>query len=387
MKLKSHLRAALLLPLIAAAVVGCAPSKEELAEQAFKEITERNQTVGLAVVAVKDGEIVYRNAFGLKDLENQIPLADTTLFRIASISKSFTATGISQLVEQGKLSLDDDAAKLLGFDLRNPKYPDTPITVRMLLSHSSSLSDANGYFSLNAANPDSSSTWQSAWNDYAPGSKYEYCNLGYNSLGAILERVSGERFDKYVVNHILQPLDLYGGYEVLSLDTTQFAKIYEYNRADSSFRHRPEAYATRAEEIANYNFGHSTPVFSPTGGLKISPVGLAKVMMMHMNGGSLGDVKIIEPESSAAMQSQVIPTDDDSHYGFAIETTDKLLDGHTMIGHTGGAYGVFTSMFWDKDRQFGFVVMTNGCNVRRDNGFISIHRESARALYDLFIKE
>ncbi len=388
MNFKLFFKAAAIVSVAFAAFSCCsAPTKEELAEKELKQIMERNQNVGLAVVAVKDGQIVYNKSLGLKDMENQVALGDSDIFRIASISKSFTATGIMQLVEQGKLSLDADVSDLLGFKVRNPKYPKVPITVQMLLSHSSSMNDYNGYFSINKINPDSSKTWKTAWNDYEPGTKYEYCNLGYNTLGTIIERVSGVRFDKYIVENILNPLGVYGGYEVLSLDSTKFVRIYEYNKEDSTFTHSPAAYATRETEIANYVMGHSTPIFSPTGGMKISALDLAKVMMMHMGNGTVNGVKIIDSTSSAMMQSKLVPTGGEDFYGFAIENTVNLLDGHTMIGHTGGAYGVFTSMFWNKDKDFGFVVMTNGCNGRRDNGFMSVHRECNKALYDLFVKE
>ena len=388
MNLKSIFKATAIFAVAFAAISCSAPTKEELAEKELKEIIEKNKAVGLAVVAVKDGAIVYNKSLGYKDLENQIALGDSDIFRIASISKSFTATAIMQLVEQGKLNLDADISDLLGFKVRNPKYPKVPITVKMLLSHTSSMNDSNGYFSINRINPDSSATWQTAWNEYEPGSNYEYCNLGYNTLGTILERISGERFDKYIVNNILNPLGVYGGYEVLSLDSTKFVKIYSYNKADSTFTHSPDAYATRAEEIENYVFGHSTPIFSPTGGLKISALDLAKVMMMHMNNGSLNGVKIIDSVSSAMMQSKVADkTDEGDYYGFAIRTSDQLLDNHTMIGHTGGAYGVYTSMFWNKDKDFGFIVMTNGCNGRYENNFMAIHREVDACLYNHFIKQ
>lgn len=388
MNLKTVFRAAAIFA-VAFAVISCStPTKEEIAQKELQEIAERNNTVGLAVVAVKDGEVVYNNFLGYKDLENLTPLGKDDIFRIASISKSFTATAIMQLVEQGKLDLNADVSDLLGFKVRNPKYPQTPITVKMLLSHTSSMNDANGYFSINKINPDSSKTWETAWNAYEPGTGYEYCNLGFNTLGTILERISGERFDKYIVNHILNPLGVYGGYEVLSLDSTKFVKIYSYNEADSSFTHSPAAYATREDDIKNYVFGHSTAVFSPTGGLKISPLDLAKVMMMHMNNGALNGVKIIDSTSSALMQSKIAEkTDEGDSYGFAIRISDQLLDSHTMIGHTGSAYGVYTSMFWDKDKKFGFVVMTNGCNGRTDNNFMAIHREVDACLYNNFIKE
>lgn len=373
----------------AAATLFACTSKEQQFNQEVAAIMERNNNVGLALVAVNDGQVVLNERYGVKNLETGEPIAKDDIFRIASISKSFTATAIMQLVEQGKLNLQQDVSELVGFQVRNPKFPEKVITVEMLLSHTSSMNDANGYFAINAINPDSSATWQTAWNAYEPGTGYEYCNLGFNTLGTILERVSGERFDKYIVNHILNPIGVYGGYEVLSLDSTKFVNLYSWDSEKGEYSHSPAAYATREEEIKNYVFGHSTAVFSPTGGLKISPQDLAKVMQMHMNlGTTLEGTQIISKESAEAMQSIVAPkTDEGDAYGYAIRTSNQLLDGHTMIGHTGSAYGVYTSMFWDKDRKFGFIVMTNGCNRREDNNFMAIHRECVAAMHKYFIAQ
>ena len=374
---------------VALASMFACTSKQDQFNKEVAAIMERNNNVGLALVAVNDGEVVLNERYGYKNLETKEPIAKDDIFRIASISKSFTATAIMQLVEQGKLNLQQDVSELLGFQVRNPKFPEKVITVEMLLSHTSSMNDANGYFTINAINPDSSATWQTAWNSYEPGTGYEYCNLGFNTLGTILERISGERFDKYIVNHILNPIGVYGGYEVLSLDSTKFVNIYTWDSEKNEFIHKPAAYATRAEEIANYVFGHSTAVFSPTGGLKISPEDLAKVMKMHMNLGTTPEgVQIITKESAQAMQSIVAPkTDEGDSYGYAIRTSNQLLDGHTMIGHTGSAYGVYTSMFWDAERKFGFVVMTNGCNARYENNFMAIHRECVAAMHKYFVAE
>ncbi len=379
----------LLVIAVAMATMFACTSKEEQFNKEVAAIMELNNNVGLALVAVNNGEVVFNGTFGYNDLEKKEPLEKDDIFRIASISKSFTATAVMQLVEQGKLSLDQDVSELLGFKVRNPHFPEQPITVKMLLSHTSSMSDANGYGSLNCINPDSSATWEKAWNTYAPASGYEYCNMGYNTLGTILEKVSGERFDKYIVKNILEPVGVYGGYEVLSLDSTKFVNIYTWNSKDSSFILKPAAYAKRAKEIENYRFGYSTPVFSPTGGLKISAQDLAQVMKMHMNLGTAENgTQIIAKESSEAMQTVTAPkTDEGDAYGYAIRISNQLLDGHTMIGHTGSAYGVYTSMFWDKERKFGFIVMTNGCNRREENNFMAIHRDCVAAMYKHFIAE
>ena len=374
---------------VALAAMFACTSKQDQFNEEVKAIMERNNNVGLALVAVNNGEVVLNETYGVKNIETGEPIAKDDIFRIASISKSFCATAVMQLVEQGKLSLDQDVSELVGFEVRNPNFPDKVITVKMLLSHTASMSDANGYFSLNAINPDSSATWKQAWNSYAPETGYEYCNLGFNTLGTIVERVSGERYDQYIVNHILNPIGVYGGYEVLSLDSTKFVNIYTWNEETGEYIHKPAAYAKRAEEIENYVFGQSTPIFSPTGGLKISAQDLAKIMKMHMNLGTAENgTQIISKESAEAMQSIVAPkTDEGDAYGFAIRTSNQLLDGHTMLGHTGGAYGVYTSMFWNSERNFGFVVMTNGCNGRYDNNFMAIHRECVAAMHKYFVAE
>ena len=178
--------------------------------------------MGLSVAVVKEGKVVHTQALGWKE-EGKEALETTDLFRIASISKSFTVTALIQLVEKGLISLDNDVSDLIGFQIRNPKFPDTVITLRMLLSHTSSINDQQGYFTLDAIHPEKNATWQAAYNAYVPGKGYEYCNLNFNLAGAILEKYSGMRFDAYIQENILKPLGLYGGYNVDQLDKSRFA--------------------------------------------------------------------------------------------------------------------------------------------------------------------
>lgn len=359
---------------------------QDVAKGELEAIMANHQAVGLAVVAIKDGAIVYSNTFGYKDKEAKTPWEETDVLRIASISKSFTATGILQLVEQGKLDLDTDVSEIMGFEIRNPKYPEIPITVRMLLSHISSMSDSNGYFSFDYLNRATSPTWEKAWNDYEPGSKYQYCNLGYNTLGAILEKVSGERFDKYIANHILKPLGVYANHNVHELDSARFVNIYRFNRTDSS-QTRSVAYPAITDALENYTMGYSTAVFSPTGGLKISAADLAKVMMMHMNQGTLNGVKILDSTSCALMQSEITATNyEGERYGMALLRTNDLLEGHRMVGHDGLALGAHTAMFWHPEEKFGFVVMTNGCSDKTGKVFPDIVCDAVECLYRNFIE-
>ena len=321
---------------------------------------EEFQAVGLAVAVVKDNELIYTNSFGFKDKDAEIPLVDDDLFRIASISKSFSAVAIMQLIEQGKLSLDDDVSDLIGFTVRNPKFPDKTITLEMLLTHTSSLTDSQGYFNLDTINPEKNEDWADSYADYAPAEQYEYCNLGYNTIGAIIEKVSGVRFDHYIKKNILDPMELYGGYVPSSLDTTRFAQIYSYNQDEDTYN-KSQAYRDVDSRLKDYTIGYSAPILSPTGGMKISAPDLAKYMMMHINDGFLDDVQVMTPKSAKAMRNPVARIDGKDHYGYALRSYNgTMIPGVDLIGHTGSAYGLNSGMMFDPDKKFGFVVISNG---------------------------
>jgi CubicO group peptidase (beta-lactamase class C family) len=354
------------------------------AESCIQSMMQENKIVGLSVAVVKKNRIIYTHSFGYKDLETKTPLTDDCIFRIASISKSFSATSIMQLVEAGKVSLDDDMSRLAGFTVRNPAYPETVITLRMVLSHRSSINDSQGYFTLDAINPSKNKDWAKCYNAYAPGTDYQYCNLNYNMVGTIIEKLSGERFDVYVRKHILQPMGLYGGYCVDSLDRNRFASLYEYNGDSARFIPSPEAYNPRREQLASYVMGYSTPIFSPTGGMKISAHDLAEYMIMHMKLGKNKGKRIISKKHALEMQSKL---SEKEGYGMAIMNKDNIIAGKTMRGHTGVAYGLYSAMFWQPSEKFGFVVISNGCDPKYIDGLNGIMRKSIDCLYKCFISK
>ena len=359
-------------------------AQEAEAEASIRAIMSQTNVVGVSVAVVKNNKIIYSHSFGQKNIEANTPLTNDCIFRIASISKSFSATSIMQLVEAKKLSLEDDASNLIGFPLRNPKFPDKVITLKMLLSHRSSINDSQGYFSLDSINPATNPDYAKCYNNYAPGTGYMYCNLNYNMTGAIIEKYSGERFDQYVKHHVLDPLDIYGGYCVDSLDKNRFATIYEFNKETAKFTNSPNAYAPRSKEIADYEMGKTTPIFSPTGGMKISATDLAKYMMMHMNLGKANGKRIISKKSARTMQT---PLSTDENYGLAILKTDKLIEGKTLTGHTGSAYGLYSTMFFEPNEKFGIVVISNGCNPVYDNGFNAFMKNTVNSLYKNLIAQ
>lgn len=359
-----------------------AKAQPEKAEAGIKAIMQEIPVMGLSVAVVKGNKIIYTQSFGTKNQENKTPLTDDCIFRIASISKSFSATSIMQLAERKKLSIDQDVSELIGFMVRNPKFPETVITLRLMMSHLSSINDSQGYFSLDAINPEKNPNWANSYSAYEPGKGYDYCNLNFNMIGSIIEKISGERFDQYVIKHVLDPLKLYGGYDVDGLDKSRFASIYEYKPDSLKFELSTGAYTSRAAEISKYTMGYTTPIFSPTGGMKISAPDLAKYMLMHSNQGKYRGKRIISKKSAQLMQTEM---SSDERYGFAIETTSKMILGKTLKGHTGVAYGLFSAMYFHPEEQFGIVVISNGCAPGYSEGYNTVIRKTISCLYESLI--
>ena len=354
------------------------------AEAGIAALMKKYEAVGLAVAVVKDGKIIYTHTFGVKNIETQQPIANDDLFRIASISKSFTATSLMQLVEAGKISLDDDFGKLVGFAIRNPQYPETVITLRMVLSHTSSINDSQGYFNLDVINPAKNAGYAKCYNNYEPGKGYQYCNLNFNMAGTVLEKLSGVRFDQYVKHHILDPLQLYGGYCVDSLKQDRFVSLYAYDTTTHQYTPQPLAYAPRHEELSHYVMGYSTPILSPTGGMKISAPDLARYMCMHMYQGKYNGVKFISKKSAHQMQTPVALKEG---YGLALHTEANLLPGKVMMGHTGSAYGLYSTMFFHPQEKFGIVTITNGCNTPDTDDTNPFLKEVNQVLYKTLIEK
>ena len=358
-------------------------AQSEKAEAAIQSIMQSSPVVGLSVAVVKNNKVIYNHSFGFKDVEKQLPLTNQSIFRIASISKSFTTTAIMQLVAEKKIRLDQDISELVGFKVRNPAYPSTVITLKMALSHRSSINDSEGYFSLDAIDPAKNPNFAKCFNAYEPDKGYMYCNLNYNLAGSILEKVTGVRFDKYIQQQILQPLGLYGGYNVNALDSQLIAKIYEFNKETQGFTLSTNAYAPRTEEINNYTMGRTTPIFSPTGGMKISANDLAKYMIMHSQLGKYKDGRIISKKLSQQMQEII---SEEEGYGMALENTTQLIAGKTMIGHTGSAYGLYSMLFFEPKEKIGFIVISNGCDTKTINGFNAVLHQTVNSLYDNLIR-
>lgn len=361
--------------------------KHNLCAQNFGDIATQNNLIGMSVVAVCNSEVVENYSFGLSDIQRNIYVSEKTLYRIASISKTITSVALLTLYEQGFFNLDDDVSDFLGFNFVNPNFEDKKITFRMLLSHTSSLKDGAGYTDflnltynqipppnikelvLETGNYYTSDIWQ----DNSPGTYFMYSNLNYGIIGTLIEKISGLRFDIFVKQNILEPLNIRGSFNVDDIENIDEIAVLYRNSVPITDNYQgvyPEPFNSDLYEI-----GSNGLVFAPQGGLRISALDLSKFMLMLLNGGIYNNVRIIENSTVDLIlepQWTFNGNNGDNYYnlfnqwglGFHITTNqnfgDIVFDEITMFGHPGEAYGLISDMYFDKIKKFGFIFITNG---------------------------
>lgn len=337
----------------------------------------------LSVHAVRDGKAVYDAQFGMRTLGPRPASTDAdTLFRIASISKLVTTLGLMRLLEQGKVALDADVSDYLGFPLRNPHFPQQPISLRLLLTHTSSLRDAGGY-SWPCSVPLREAIGPAMWSaDAAPGTYFSYCNLGWGVIGTIMEAVSGERFDRLMRRLVLTPLAMRGGYnpsELAPAELDDLATLYrkrppdteQWDAAGPWFAQVDDYSAgppARPAGIDTYKIGSNATPFSPTGGLRTSARCLGQVMQMLAAGGMFGGRRFLSSATLGQMLARAWSVegrgDTDGgvyqYWGLGNQQFPTLLPGFSGVGHLGEAYGLHGAFVFDPHLGSGLAMLAGG---------------------------
>ncbi|MEO5961894.1 MAG: serine hydrolase, partial [Thermomonas sp.] len=256
----------------------------------------------------RDGE-TSTQAHGMADVAAARAITVDDPARIASISKLVTTIGVMRLVEQGKLDLDADVSKQLGWTLRNPAFPERPISLRLLLSHTSSLTDAAGYWNVPLGSSirmltDDPKAWDA---EHAPGTYFRYTNLNFPLVAQLMERATGERFDLLLRRLVLEPLkfDACFNWSGCSEAAIQRAVVlYDADgtpQKDDLHGKRPgcPVIVTEGEacDLARAMPGSNGTLFSPQGGLRISVRDLATIGRLLLNDGTLDGVQLLKAET------------------------------------------------------------------------------------------
>lgn len=382
---------------------------------------------GLSVLAIRDGKVSYQQQFGLRRMAKPEPVTAATMFRIASISKMMTTFGLMRLVEEGKVDLDADIGQYLGFPVRNPHFPQRVITLRHLLTHTSSLRDDGGYsWGTDTTLQDvlvpggkrygKGEMWAA---DAGAGDYFTYCNLAWGVIGTVMEKVSGERFDLLMKRLLLAPLGLRGGYNTSGFspdEVADTATLYRRRTQDTEIWDTKGPWIPQVDDfgakapvppagLANYAIGTNATLFSPTGGLRISAPDMGKIMLMLINGGQHEGRQILKPATLNAMFREYWRYDGKNgntlnglYHSWGLGTQrfpdapgvgNRLVPGggFSAVGHLGEAYGLISTFVVDLDRRNGMVSLIGGFGTDPDSnpGQYSAHtRAEERILGALY---
>jgi CubicO group peptidase (beta-lactamase class C family) len=319
---------------------------------------------GCAVAAFRNGETLLQRNYGMADVTAKTPLTADTVFYMASVSKQFTSLAAVKLAEEGKLGLDDDIRKWL------PELPGygTPVTVRMLMNHTSGVREVLGLFAL--AGTQSYETLmppevlrmmvrQKSVN-FTPGSNYTYSNGGYFLLAQIVERASGQRFDEFARQKILQPLGMSSSYFRYGSNPAGVNVAHGYVRDDAG------GFAVR----------DTYPGFSGSGGLMSSVNDMAKYDHDFHVGHKVWTAKTREMMLSPGVLASGKTIDAGDGLAYASGLRVGTLRGQPVVEHSGG-HPAFTSNYLVLPKLgAGFVAL---CNLA-DNPAV-YNQQMAEVLY------
>lgn len=330
----------------------------------FAKDAIKQKAGAITVSVVQDGKVLASKGYGVTDRTSKSPVdASRTTFRIASVSKVFTAAAVMQLVDQGKISLQDNIEKYLdGYKVTNPFG--TPVTIEDLLTHTTGFEvrePTDGSY-LTDASQKPISLKESIFDQFppvvrTPGTSYMYDNFASRLQGYIVQQVSGEPFGSYIQKHLFQPLGMTSSSFSLTKDLIG-RLVTSYDAADSA--------------IPVYNF---SPSEWPEGSMVSTASDMALFMKAFLNDGRAADgTVILSPKSLKAMSTYHIaihPDLPDMTYGFESPVDPSKTNGEDVISKGGDILG-FSSLLWLlPDRKTGVFVSYNANQDLRDDLFIA----------------
>ena len=312
---------------------------------------------GLAACIIKDDKITWEGYYGYANIALQDSVKASTIFMLASISKTVTASALMQLWEQGRFQLDDSINAYLPFPIRNPHFAWAPITFRHLLTHSSSIRDGyypyywgsdpqitlEDYIIGNLTPGGSHYSPENFSDNYPPGAFVSYCNIGVSLCGYLVEVISGIPFDQYCRDSIFIPLGMTNtAWFLRDLDVSLIAHPYTWN--GSSY----------------HDYGHYGYASYPDGELRTTVRSLAKWLIANINFGKLGDIRVLDSTTVRLMRTVEFWPPDWSGAGLGlIWQTWAFPDGRWVWYHDGRDYGVSTTMNLDELHKTGVIILTN----------------------------
>ncbi|HUR31892.1 MAG TPA: serine hydrolase domain-containing protein [Saprospiraceae bacterium] len=334
------MKALILLPIFLSAQIICAQPQavtNDRLEILDQYLSKQEGLSGIFMIANSE-KIIYNKGFGYSDRANKVPYSDQTLFTIGSITKPFTATAIMLLMENGKIKTDQF---ITDFFENVPKNK-SGITVHHLLTHSSGLPGAIGDdYEAISAEEFQNRAWQQQLL-FSPGEGYEYSNVGYSLLGMIVEKLSGEKYNDFLLKHIFSTAGMTtAGYTNANADYTRLAHGY-----------LPDGTDTGTSKNKLWNGDEPYWHLKSNGGLLMSSKDMYQWYLALRNN------KVLKPETLKIQLTPYVDEGGGSHYGYGYAVTPG------SVQHNGGNRIFKADFRWFPEKDYFFFSASNDANVK-----------------------
>lgn len=335
----------------------CGSIPENLKKSA-DEISEKYDSVGIQLAVMKNSQLIFTYEYGYADLKNKVPITSETKIRVASLSKLVTDCVFMKLCDLGTVSIDEDISKYLGFDVRNPYFPDKIITASMLMAHTSSIVDSSS-FDRSRENESCLTieellSYRNSFCQAEPGTYYAYSNFGNAIIGAICEKVTSTPFNELAKKYFFDPLEIDASYVASELQKPELlANLYGSG-----------GLTVEAQMSAKFNPNLGQTHHIVQGNLIASAKDYLKILSMITKSGisETGERILSENTLREMFKSRIYAEGLGS--GFGIEENKNIFSGKTVYTHTGNSYGMHSIYIIDPETGNGMVVLTSGSNVK-----------------------
>ena len=326
--------------------------------RAIRDLMAAGRLPGLSAAVVRGGEVVWSHGWGMANIGAGRPVTPDTLFMLASVSKTVVATAVLQAIEDGLFDLDTDVNEVLPFPVRHPVHPDLPITVRQLLTHTSSIRDnwnlliasyVDGdstmelrTFLRRYLSPDGADFAPNNFYAFGPGRSYRYANVGATLAAFLVEAAAGIGFDTWCEQRIFAPLGMdRAGWHLAGLPRREIAMPYTWSGTKNAY-------------VPTGHYGY--PDY-PDGALRTTAPQLARHLAMVMGGGSWRGHRLLSEATVRELRRDQVP---DLEPGQGLIWFRLPRAGRPLVGHDGGDTGVATVCFFDAREDVGVVALANG---------------------------
>jgi len=381
----------------------------------FQTIAEDAKLIGASCAIIKkhnwEYEMIEQVNWGRQSLENDVLVTSKTIFRIASVSKIVVAMAMMALIEEGKATIDSDISDILGFKIRNPHHPEVPLTIKMLMTQSSSITDGfnddnplpenenRTYNGVNGKNvfvalkdllvPNDGPYYADAtWNEEVPGTKFIYSNFGCGILACCVETLAKRPFTEFVKQRILDQLGVDASFQASTI-------LHPERLADLYVEDQKEPSGFRKGKVASELLNNGYPLFplgnnfrGPAGGLLIGIKDLSKIIEVFLNNGLVNGVRLLQPATLDLMLTRHWVGKTPEYYAKGLQLRFFPYKNHLFKGHTGSAYGLISFLFFNEAEQIGICFAANGGHYQESQlGMTDVLEKVFAAFYENFLEK